>query len=474
VTASVERLETWLRREVPRLNRAVLYEGANPNLLAERLAADVLPELPVPDSLTRLQAQRLIIGLGLAGASIARHFQEVDPARKADPERSFDGLVVGDPLLPFPEYMAAVADQTGLGHYPRDTYASLVLWNVPTTEVRLNGETLAALPGVFEDGHIRSYTGDQGEQWFFELVKKGQTIEAAANDALEPISDGDIPLDDPDLPGRLRLAAQLLEGLRQLFLEFASPSLERGMQPRYFMDVFRQYAVHWRPDDIPPSGALDIDALKRDYLLGVNYPGYERHVEKLKPALLLGERTALTRLMNRPPLPVTVLRSYGVEADALAAMPDAAIHALVSANPVLVEWYLLMAAHARAAGAHLMLSKRFLFNPQRHRDEEGEGDKELVSNRKGTTGMDETFLDRLTRVRKAHVLAPLHRSPAVSAQLTRPEPPGDLEVVMVVGGVTIRADAGVADPLPPRSAPAQATDSTPGTTPASGKQVSTS
>lgn len=440
MTTSVERLETWLRREVPRLNRAVLYDGADPSLVARHVAEDLLPELPPHDALTRLQAQRLIIGLGLAGASIARHYQEVDPARKTDPERSFDGLVVGAERLPFPEYMAAVADHTGLGHYHRDTYASLVLWNVPTTEVRLAGETLAALPGVFEDGHIRSYTDDQGERWFFELVKKGQTIEAAANAALEPISDGDVPLDGPETVQRLRLATQLLDGLRQLFLEFAAPTPERGMQPKYFMDVFRQYAVHWRPGDIPPSGALDIDALKRDFLLGVDYPGYEHHVEKLKPALLLGERTELTRFMQREPLPVVVLRSFGLTPAELAQMSNEGIQALVGAHPILVEWYLLLAAHARAAGAHLMLSKRFLFNPQRQRDETGEGDRELVSNRRGTTGMDETFLDRLTRVRKAHSLAPLHRSPAASARDARAASPVDLEVVMVVGGVTVQSD----------------------------------
>ena len=443
MTASVDRLDTWLRVELPRLNRAVLNEDARSGLVAERAASDLMPVLPHPDGLTRLQAQRLVIGLGLAGASIARHYQEADPARKADPLRSFDGLVAGPSELPFPEYVAAVADRTGTGHYPRDAYASLVLWNVPTTEVRLRGDVLAALPGVFDDGHIRSYTGEPGEQWFFELVKKGQTIEAAANAALEPLSDGDVPLTGPDAIDRLRLATRLLDGLRHLFLQFASGDPERGMQPQYFMDVFRQYAVHWRPDDIPPSGALDVDALKRDYLLGINYPGYEQHVDKLKPALLLGERTALSRLMQRPPLPVTVLRSYGVDADALAALSAEAIHALVGANPILVEWYLLLAAHARAAGAHLMLSKRYLFNPQRQRDETGEGDSELVSNRSGTTGMDETFLDRLTRVRRAHILAPLRRSPAVAARSTPPDPAQDaeLEVALVVHGRTVSTAA---------------------------------
>jgi hypothetical protein len=426
-----------MRHEMPRLNRAVLHDGADPGLLAQRAATGLLPQLPAPDGLTRLQAQRLVIGLGLLGASIARHYQEADPARKADPLRSFTGLVAGPTELSFPEYVAAVADRTGAGLYPRDAYASLVLWNVPTVEVRLAGDTLAALPGVFDDGHIRSYTGDAGEEWFFELVKKGQAIEAAANAALEPLSDGDVPPDSPDAVARIRLTVRLLEALRGLFLEFAAPNPERGMQPQYFMDVFRQYAVHWWPDDIPPSGALDIDALKRDFLLGIGLPGYEHHVAKLKPALLLGERTALTRLMQRPPLPEAALHAVGLDAAALAELPPDAVHALVGAHPILAEWYHLLAAHARAAGAHLMLSKRFLFNPQRDRDESGEGDRELVSNRAGTTGMDETFLDRLTRARKEHALTPLRRSGAVA---TREAHRAQIEVALVVAGVTVSAD----------------------------------
>ena len=46
----------------------------------------------------------------------------------------------------------------------------------------------------------------------------------------------------------------------QLFLDFATPTPALGMLPQYFLDVFRQFAVHWTPGDIPPSGALDAEA----------------------------------------------------------------------------------------------------------------------------------------------------------------------------------------------------------------------
>jgi hypothetical protein len=54
-----------------------------------------------------------------------------------------------------------------------------------------------------------------------------------------------------------------------------------------------------------------------------------------------------------------------------------------------------------------MLSKKFLFKPQRRRDAHGLGDGPLVSNRAGTTGMTERYLEQMTRSRREHALAPL-------------------------------------------------------------------
>jgi hypothetical protein len=369
----------------------------------------------------------MIIGLGLAGSSVARHYQEQDPHRRHHPENAFDGLLAGPELLPFRAYFAALADRTGTGHYERDAYASLVLWNVPTTEVHFAGAPLAVLPGVTDD-HILSYTGNAAEQWFFELVKRGQTLELGANTLLEPLSAGDIGLASPEGLRRVRQAATLLEALRVLFLEFAVVRPGHGMQPPYFMDVFRQFAAHWTAGDIPPSGALDVDALKRDFLLGTADEHYGRHVERILPALLSAERADLTRSMERPALPDRLLATLGIDRGVLAEMSPYQLEALATAHTAVGEWHRLLSSHARASGAHLMLSKRFLFNPQRRRDEDGLGDRQLVSNRRGTTGMDESFLDRLTRKRREHALAPLRRTSAQTALAVAPLPVGDVEI----------------------------------------------
>ena len=416
-------LETWFREDFPLINRAVLSGSAPRTAVADAMAA-VLPDLPSPGMIDPREAQHMVIGLGLAGSSVARHFQEGHPQHRGHPERAFDGLLAGPEMLPFRTYFAALAERTGTGHYDRDAYASLVLWNVHTTEVQFGGEPLATLPGV-TDGFILSYTGDLAEQWFFELVKRGQTLERGVNTLLEPLISGDVGLASPEGLLRVRRATALLEALRRLFLEFADVR-DGGMQPQYFMDVFRQFAAHWVAGDIPPSGALDVDAIRRDFLLGTTDEHYLRHVERILPALLAGERADLERDMDRQPLPDRLLAALGIDRAALADLSPYQLEALAGTHPAVTDWYRLLAGHARAAGAHLMLSKRFLFNPQRRRDEEGIGDRQLVSNRRGTTGMDESILDRLTRLRREHGLAALRRSPAASA--AEPLPVDEVEL----------------------------------------------
>jgi len=397
----------WLDDELPRLNRAILSGDIPPGMLADQ-ARGVLPHLPVVDRLTAAQAQRFVVRLGFVGASVARHYQEWNPGGKATPERAFDGLVADG--RPFRDYFAALADHTGLGHYSRDSYASLVRWNVGTLEVRHRDELMSVLPGVFDDGRIRSYTGSPGEERFFLLIKQSEAVELAINDMLDPLSRGELGLLAEEAIERVRVATDLIYAMRRLFLDFASLPPERSMPADHFLDVFRQFAVHWTRDDIPPSGALDPEALKRDFLLGIGLTGYDQHVRRLFPALLDRERNTIEELMAQPTLPERLLAGLGrdpAELRADAAGGGAELRRLVGEHPALLDWYRLLHAHARAAGAHLMLSKKFLFKPQRRRDEAGQGDGPLVSNRRGTTGMNELFLEKLTRARQEHALAPL-------------------------------------------------------------------
>jgi hypothetical protein len=402
-----EQIGDWVLDELPRLNRMILQDHAPPELLHAELAEHVLSHLPDVAQLTPLQAQQLVVNLGFAGASVARHYQEHSPGGVRHPEHAFDDLTAGAEHFPFRAYFAALAEHTGTGHYERDSFASLVRWNVGRVRVRLGDEVLAELPGVFGDGRIRSYTGSPGEERFFLLVKQGEVVELAVNELLCPFTREDASLYCEDARHRLRLATVLLDALRRLMVDFASLPSEQTMPAEHFMDVFRQFAAHWTLGDISPSGALDPEALKRDFLLGIAVDGYDQQARRLFPALLEAERQVIGDLMCQPTLPERMLADIGTDGRELRLSDDADLRRLVAHHPALIDWYRLLSMHARAAGAHLMLSKKFLFKPQRARDAAGLGDKELVSNRAGTTGMTETFLERLTRARQNHLLAPL-------------------------------------------------------------------
>ena len=400
-----QQLDRWSTVEMPRLNRAVLSGGLGPETFAAEFSRRVLADLPDPEHLPPGEARRLLVVLGMSGSSAARHYQELDLSLKSRPEQCFASLPVGRGRTPFLAYFAKLAAATGTGHVTRDSYASLVRWNLPTAQVEADGRIVASLPGAFADTAVRTYTGDPGEVGFFELLKKSEAYEAAVNDALEPVADGSVDIRSRDAGDRAELATRLLVALHRINLDFATCApADGGLRIDHFMDVFRQFAVHWQPGDIPPSGAQDPEFLRRDLMLGIDFPGYAAHVRKILPALLGAERDVLVRQMERRTLPSVLLTALGLDAARLRQMTAGQLRPVVRAHPQLAIWYLLLAANARIGAVHLMLTEKFLFKPQRARDTAGVGDRPLVSNRQGTTGMKEPLLVQLARARRRHQL----------------------------------------------------------------------
>jgi hypothetical protein len=407
-----ERWNAWTLTDLPRLNRAVLARTATPDELTGAFTREVLDQLPRPEAFEAAEARRVLVLLGLAGASVARHHQEADPARKAAPAESFRRLRAGPQSAPFVEYFTRLAHVTGTGHPGRDSYASLVRWNAPTTLVEHDGVTLVELPGAFPDARIRTYTDDPGEVTFFELLKKSEALEAAVNRALDPVADGAIDPMSPEGAARALDATRLMHALIGFNRDFAARDPEDGgLRTEQFMDVFRQFAVHWTLGDVPPTGAQDPEFLRRDFLLGIDFPDYGRHVRRVFPGLLAEEIATLERDMLREPLPRTVLRALGADAAGLAELTDDQMRGLLGETPALAAWYLLLAANAVFGGVHLRLTEKYLFKPQRARDEAGIGDRQLVSNRRGTTGMAEPLLVRLARARREHPLRAVGKLP---------------------------------------------------------------
>jgi PAS domain S-box-containing protein len=463
------RVNQWVVGQSTVLNQDILAGRRPRGDYPHGLQSGVLNHLLPAHSYSPREAQQLVVLLGLAGASVARHYQEEDPAHRGTPERAFDRLVVGRASEPFVHYFAQLADRTGTGHSHRDSYASLVRWNLPPAEVWWAGERLAMLPSAFDDGQVRSYTGTADELRFFGLLKASETLELAINQTIWPLSDGSVDLLGDDAAHRIGLASLLLDGLRQLNSDFAARPPEKGLRVDYFMDVFRQFAVHWTASDVPPSGALDAEALVRDLLLGIDLPEYPKLIRRVFPGLLDGERHKLAHLMTQRSLPRLLLDRLGIDSAGLAAASAEDLRALVVQHPSLAGVYLMLNAHARAAGVHLLLAKRFLFAPQRARDLAGGSDSGVVSNRIGTTGMDEARLEELTRARHRHSLSPLHHLPAhfleAVAGLDRiraEAPSGYTGLVRFVGTsagdlsasnvLTIQAAVGMPLPPAPRSA----------------------
>jgi hypothetical protein len=409
-------IDHWGLNELPRLNRTILAGSEQFDQLSRELSTRVLSRLPDPAALTAVAAQRLVVLLGLSGASVARHFQEADPSHRAIPEHAFDHLSAGPHGVPFVRYFGALADRTGTGHAHRDSFASLVRWNVPTAEVWWAGERLAVLPSVFDDGLVRTYTAAPDEQRFFGLLKGSEAVETAVNDLLLPLSAGTVDISAPEAVERVGEATALMVVLRRLNAAFTALPATDGLRVAHFMDVFRQYAVHWRHGDAPPSGAMDPQALARDLLLGIALPGYADSLRRIFPGLLMDERQWLETLIARQSVSELALARAGLDPSVLAEANPITLARITTRHPILAALHLLLNAHARFAGVHLMMTKKFLFNPQRERDADGRGDAGVVSNRIGTTGMDERRLESLTHARKEHLLAPFHHLPAAQLE----------------------------------------------------------
>jgi hypothetical protein len=420
----LDRLNQWVLTELPRLNRSILAGRERPDALAAEFFDSVLIDLPDPEKFTAGEARRLVVLLGMSGSCVARHYQEADLARKARPRESFAALHAGPDDIPFVDYFARLAHVTGTGHPARDSYASLVRWNLPTTEVRVADQTVAVIRGSFDDGRVRTYTADPGEVGFFELLKKSEALELAANDVLAPISEGELHILSAAAERRARLATTLLLDLARLNHEFAKKSpAENGLSPDHFMDVFRQFAVHWELGDVPPSGAQDPEFLRRDFLLGIAFPHYDEHVRRNFPALLEEERSSLTELMERPSLTADLQAALGLDDATLESISDDDVRRALRDHPMLGTWYRLLNANAKMGAVHLMLTEKYLFKPQHVRDASGIGDRPLVSNRSGTTGMDEPMLVRLARARQRHPLRRFGRPRSGESTLPVPAEP---------------------------------------------------
>lgn len=400
-------IDTWTRTELPALNRAILGRTESAGVLVRRLNEEVLPWLSAAPTLTAAQARRVLVLVGLWGSSVVRHFAERG-LRVADGNSPLDLLRLrsGGSFL---ELANAVAKQTGTGHPPRDGYISTVHWNAPAVQVVWHGEVLGSLGSAFDDGELRTFTGLRGEREFLLLLKRAEAAEAAANRLLEPLWNSEIPVDSPDWCRNALLAAVMLRVVHALNCEFGERKGANALDADTFIDVIRQFAVPWRANDLPPSGAQDHEWILRDLILGIDLPGYELHVRRQFPAMSDHQRDLLKPALCRESLPALVIRGCGTSAALLEEMSDTQLARLLRERPALGACFLVARANAQVASSHLGLTKKLLFNPVRAREKAEAARQRAVSNGAGATGIPERQLELLTASRKRHALRPLAR-----------------------------------------------------------------
>ena len=402
---ALSKMNEWTHRRMTVLNHEILKRRALPSILVKELNEGPLRIAPPVESISPIAARQLMTMIGMYGSSVGRHYQEVYPALKETPSKALEELFATELALPFCEYVRRVAERTETGHQPKDAFASLVRWNVPSSRLVWEGQELASIRGYFPDS-TRTYTGAEGEATFFKLLKKAETFEAAANDIFLSIVRREVPLDSGDTLERVRLAKLLLDGVRCVNLEYFAKNEngEQSLTPEHFMDVFRQFAVHWDNGDIPSSGSQDAEFLRRDLYLGIRVAGYDRHLRRMFPALLDEERDLLEEGMQLPCISSLVLEKLSLSEEECAKLSKEALLALVREHPFVLDYYMLLHANARVASSHLGLAKEFLFNPMRERASQGRSDAVVVSNWAGTTGMLEQLLESLTEGRRQHAL----------------------------------------------------------------------
>jgi len=400
-------VDAWTRTELPALNLAILAGTTSPGVLVRRLNEEVLPWLPAPATLTPEQARRVLLLVGLWGSSVVRHFAE--HGLQGPPGNGPLDLLRARGGGRFLELANALAERTGTGHPPRDGYVSTVHWNVPPVEVIWHGELLGSIDSAFDDGELRTFTGLRGEREFLLLLKRAEAAEAAANRLLEPLWNSEIALDSPEWCRRALLAADMLRVVHALNCEFREREGAAALDAGTFIDVIRQFAVSWRGNDLPPSGAQDHEWLLRDLILGIDLPGYELHVRRQFPAMTDHQRDLLKPALGRDPLPAIVIRECGSSASLLEQMSDAQLARLVTNRPALAACFLVARANAQVTSSHLGLTKKLLFNPMRAREAADTARRWAVSNGAGATGIPERQLELLTASRKRHALRPLAR-----------------------------------------------------------------
>jgi hypothetical protein len=390
-------LALWVRTVLPQLNADALRGARSLASLIEDFNG-VLETLDSPARCAIDECRRRLIILGMIGSSAERHSQETGNP----PGQALSLLHVGD--WPFRKYVATLASRAG--GPPRDSLLSYVVWNAPAVHVYLpDAHTpFLTLPSAFPDdgpaGPL-TFSDDPGERAAILLLKRCFALEAAANDHLWPLCEGSVTVTGHQALRHVEAATLFLKGVKaeiRLFLqrpEFTAP---------FFLDVMRQYACRWDPDDsyAAPSGAHDTAYIVRDKLLGTEVANYDTHIDLLFNVLDTQGQSEVSKAWASTAVVELVARELKVSPSELSELGEPVVSDMAFAHPWLANYFRLYQASADVSAAHWALIYKYMVGPMKERDY----DAVVVSNYAGTTHMMMDTLRDYLSSRTEHPLSP--------------------------------------------------------------------
>lgn len=389
-----DRLVGWVQSTLPRMNADVLNGRLDVSDLVQTVN-EALRDLGSPVVCSTEECRRRLIVLGMLGSSVERHSQEAG----SPPGVAIDQLAIRG--WPFRKYFATLASRTG--GPPRDSFLSFVVWNAPPVHVYLpeTPHPFLTLPSAFPDDQPGplTFSDDPGERLFILLLKRCAALEMAVNDHLWPVCEGLVDVTDHQALRHIEAATMFLKAVRaemRRFMqrpEFTAP---------FFLDVLRQYACKWDPQESydAPSGAHDWAFIARDILLGTEPDGYDAHVDLLYNVLDTRGQADVARARSLPTLPSLLAAAVRLSVDELFGLSPEDGGDIALRHPWLTTYFRLYQANAEVAATHWSMVYKYLSGPMRERD----WDAIVVSNYAGTTHMVVEELRRYTAARTNHPL----------------------------------------------------------------------
>lgn len=374
----------WTQDEIPRRNGAI--EAGQETV--EQLVVAVGPWIEqllgeaLSSSLDRGQARELLKLLGFSLSSIERHTQ----TRGERPGAGLARLPGTDPLLLL---LGAVGQ-----HPPRDT---------DRTYWALNGGERPL-----------TFTGDRQEMLFNRIVNQTITLHGESVALLRPISDGRVPMLDPEASARLSQVAANTRTLWEAFGLFMV-RMEDGawaMTPDFFMRRMRTYLPSY-----PVAGRLwtGVNAanipeqMEFDFLLGTVNDHYSSIVLHRLPYLTQEDQQALLQDVGRTSITARMLAALGLTADQVVALDEVSLKRHLAQQPpevagVLQAYTEVVAQAHKLTSRHWALIVNYLIRPSAKLSEEERAHMAVrPDGGTGKMGHDETY--GISEMRSKHPIA---------------------------------------------------------------------